>query len=220
MKIVVTSCDKNADTWYPFHHCMEKYWPNHPKVVYSTETKVNPYYTTVCKDIPVSAWTRRMRETLETIRDKEVLLIVDDAFIRRPVDVARVATAIDTMKKDNTIACINFEKMYDLAVQDLGYEGFFLRQHGAPWEVSIQCGLWDRKKLIDVLEGDMDPWAVERLQPSKGYTYLINNGDYIIDYGYVTHQVFGITNGRWCKEVVPFFEKEGIEVDYSRGFNP
>ena len=110
MKIVVASCDRNSDTWYPFHHCMEKYWPSHPKVVYSTETKVNPYYTTVCKDYSISAWTRRIRETLETIRDKEVLLIVDDAFIRRPVDVARVAIAIDTMKKDNTIACINFEK--------------------------------------------------------------------------------------------------------------
>ena len=219
MKIVVASCDRNSDTWYPFHHCMEKYWPNHPKVVYSTETKVNPYYTTVCKDYPISAWTRRIRETLETIRDKEVLLIVDDAFIRRPVDVARVAIAIDTMKKDNTIACINFEKKYDF-LNDAYSEDFLKRRDGAPWQVSIQCGLWDRKKLMDVLEGDMDPWTVERLQPSKGYTYLINNGDYIIDYGYITHVYFGLHNGKWCQEVIPFFEKEGIDVDYSRGFNP
>ena len=43
-KILVMSCDKNEDLWLPFHHCMEKYWKGHPEIIYSTETKINPYY--------------------------------------------------------------------------------------------------------------------------------------------------------------------------------
>ena len=47
MVILVASCDKNQDLWYPFYYCMEKYWPEHPEVFYSTETLKNPYYKTL-----------------------------------------------------------------------------------------------------------------------------------------------------------------------------
>lgn len=211
MKILVASCDANRDTFYPFRECLEKYWPDHPKVVYSTETKANPYYTTVCKDYPLKQWSKRIRETLATFRDKEVLLIVDDAFIRGPVDTDRVAKAKEMLKND--VACVNFEKVYDNLNDDIPDTEFKRRRHGAPWEVSIQCGLWDRKKLMDVLSEDMDPWTIEYKQPTKGYTYLINGGDYIIDYGYRNRQYFGLHNGKWCKEVVPFFKQEGLDID-------
>ena len=50
MKILVCSCDRNWDLWMPFHHCMEKYWNDHPEIIYKTETKDNPYYKTIKKD--------------------------------------------------------------------------------------------------------------------------------------------------------------------------
>lgn len=211
MKILVASCDANKDTFYPFSKCLEKYWPDHPKVVYSTETQINPYYTTVCKDYSLKQWSRRIRETLATLRDREILLMVDDAFIRGPVDTDRVAKAKEMLKND--VACVNFERVYDNLNDDIPGTDFKCRKHGAPWEVSIQCGLWDRKKLMDVLSEDMDPWTIEYKQPTKGYTYLINGGDYIIDYGYRNGQYFGLHNGKWCKEVVPFFKQEGLDVD-------
>lgn len=214
MKILVASCDANRDTFYPFRECLEKYWPDHPKVVYSTETQINPFYTTVCKDYPLKQWSKRIRETLATFRDKEILLMVDDAFIRGPVDTDRVAKAKEMLKND--VACVNFEKVYDNLNDDIPGTDFKRRKHGAPWEVSIQCGLWDRKKLMDVLSDDMDPWAVEYKQPTKGYTYLINGGGYIIDYGYRNRQYFGLHNGKWCKEVVPFFKQEGIDIDLNQ----
>ena len=98
-------------------------------------------------------------------------------------------------------------------------EGFKKRQHGAPYEVSIMCGLWDKNKLIDVLEGEYNPWEVEGRQDNKGYDYYINSGDYIINWGYETFIFTGICKGKWCKNVVPFFEKEGIKINYEkRGF--
>ena len=50
MVIVVCSCDKDKDLFYPFYHCMEKYYPNHPKIIYSTEAIKNPYYETINKN--------------------------------------------------------------------------------------------------------------------------------------------------------------------------
>ena len=67
MKILVLSCDKNEDTFEPFRHCIEKYYLNHPEVIYATETIINPYYKTICKNYPLEKWTKRIRETLEDI---------------------------------------------------------------------------------------------------------------------------------------------------------
>ena len=44
MVILVCSCDKDGDLFEPFHHCIEKYYPEHPEIIYATETIKNPYY--------------------------------------------------------------------------------------------------------------------------------------------------------------------------------
>lgn len=217
MKILVCSCDKCEDLFQPFHHCMEKYYPNHPEVIYMTETIKNPYYKTICKDYPLELWTKRMRETLKEIDDEQILLIMDDCFIRQPVDTERIEY-LSTQLKDN-IAMFAFEKSWDPNDEETNVVGMKRRQHGSSYEVTVNCALWQRDKLIDVLSRDSDPWDVEMNQDNRGYDYYINSGDYIIDWGYITWNPTGIFRGKWCRNIIPFFEKEGIDVDYSkRGF--
>ena len=111
MKILVLSCDKNEDLWYPFHHCIEKYWKNHPEIIYATETLQNPYYKTISKNYRLEIWTKRIRETLNEIDDDIILTIMDDDFIRNPVDIKRIEFLKDKIK-DN-IAAFYFEKSFD-----------------------------------------------------------------------------------------------------------
>lgn len=213
MVILVCGCDRNQDLFYPFHHCMEKYWQGHPEVIYSTESADNPFYKTISKDYPVNQWSRRIRETLAEIPDPSVIVMVDDVFIRKEVDRDRILYADKCLK--GNVASINFEKAYD-STEDVGLEGFGKRKRGAMWTVSIMCGLWDRDKLMDVLSADMDPWTVEARQPTKGYDYLINTGDYIIDWGYRNFRYFGIHNGKWCREIIDFFKAEQLDIDLSK----
>ena len=93
MKLLVLSCDKNEDTFELFHHCMEKYYPDHPEIIYAMETKDNPYYKTIKQDYPLEQWTRRIRETLKEIDDDQILIMIDDLFIHEPVDVERIKYA-------------------------------------------------------------------------------------------------------------------------------
>lgn len=217
MKILVLSCDKNEDLFYPFHHCIEKYYPNHPKIIYATERIQNPYYKTICKDYPLEQWTKRIRETLREIPDNEILLMMDDIFIRRPVDTKRIDYARANLK--GNIAMFNFEKVFNQEDKESGLDGWKIRQKGSDYELSIMCGLWNKEKLIHILEKDSDPWSVEYNQDTKGYDYYINSGDYIIDWGYKTFKPVGVVKGKWAREIVDFFKKEGIEIDYEkRGF--
>lgn len=217
MVIVVCSCDKDEDLFYPFYHCMEKYYPNHPKIIYSTETIKNPYYETINKNYPLEKWTKRIRETLKEIPDNEILLMIDDIFIRKPVDTKRIDYARANLK--GNIAMFNFEKVFNPDDKESGLNGWKIRQKGSEYELSIMCGLWNKEKLIHILEKDSDPWSVEYNQDTKGYDYYINSGDYIIDWGYKTFNPVGVVKGKWAREIVDFFKKEGIEIDYEkRGF--
>ena len=217
MVILVLSCDKNADLFYPFHYCIEKYYPAHPKILYATETIENPYYETIRKDYPLNKWTKRIRETLNEIDDNQILIMMDDCFVREPVDIERIQYANDNLK--NNIAMFNFEKSFDSNDENTHLLNFKKRRHGSSYEVSIMCGLWNKEKLLDVLKKDSDPWSVEYEQNNCGYDYYINSGDYIINWGYITWNPAGLCKGKWCKEVIPFFDKEGIKIDYlKRGF--
>lgn len=81
------------------------------------------------------------------------------------------------------------------------------------------CGMWNKKKLMNVLTPISNPWDVEYNQNNCNYNYYINSVDYIIDWGYRTFQPCSVVKGKWAREIIPFFETEGIQMDYSiRGF--
>lgn len=214
MKVLVLSCDKNKDTFEPFHHCIEKYWSSHPEIIYKTETVLNSYYKTICTNYPLSSWTKGVRDALKQIDDNHVLLMMDDIFIRQTVDTERIYYA-DTHFKE-TIAMFNFEKSFDINDEDTDLIGFKKRRHNSDYEVSIMCGLWDKNKLLNVIADDSDPWTVEFKQNNCNYDYYINSDDYIIDWGYRTWHWAGICRGQWCQETVDFLISEGINIDWSK----
>ena len=215
MKILVLSCDKNNDLFEPFQHCMEKYWSNHPEIIYTTETITNPYYKTISKNYPLNKWSRRIRETLAEINDDQILVMVDDCFIRSQVNENRIKEACEVLK--GNIAFLNFEKSFDKNDTKSEIEGFKKRQKGASYSISLMCGLWNKEKLIKVLSEDKDPWQIELSQPTCGFDYYINSEDFIIDWGYHTTGVwFGVCRGSWCRECVDFLRKEGLNIDFNK----
>ena len=214
MKIIVMSCDKNEDTFKPFHWCMEEYFPNHPEVIYYTESVANPFYRTISIPHELENWSAGAREFLKWIDDDHVLFMIDDLFIRRPVDVERLEMADKHL--GGNIACFNLEKSWDVNDTDTDLVSWKKRPKGSEYEVSLMCGLWQKDKLISVLDRDVDPWTIELKQDSKGYDYYINSGDYIIDWGYRYGVPCNITKGKWTMECVEFLRGKGFNLDFER----
>ena len=117
-KIVVMSCDKNQDLFEPFYLCMEKYWKDHPEIIYSTETIENPYYKTICCNLPIDQWTKRVCETVKNLNCKHILLTVDDLFIREKVNNDLIWKLTEYVKGD--VAALNFEFSFDLPCSEQG----------------------------------------------------------------------------------------------------
>jgi len=214
MKIVVFSCDNCEDTFEPFHKCIEKYYPNHPEIIYITETIKNPYYKTICRNYSLDLWSKKIREALKEIDDNIILLTTDDNFIRQPVDEERIKYVESVI--GGNIAMFNFEKSFDVNDQESCYKGFKKKNLNGIAVNSIMCSMWQKDKLINILNITCRPWEIERLNIAFDYEYYINSGDYIIDVGYKFQKPFAITKGKWAREIVPFFEKENIKIDYER----
>ena len=214
MKILVLSCDKNEDLFPLFHHCIEKYWPEHPEVYYSTESIVNPYYKTICHAYDIEHWTKRIRETVGQIDDEFILIMVDDIFIQERVDNNKVLNLIRYFK-ENT-ASLNLQPTFDIddcAIKDDIME----RNPNGEFHVSVMCSLWKKSALLDVFNYDTNPWQFEWDNKKKGYQYLVTwNGGYL-NWGFTKKTWrFGLHYGQWFKEAITFFNKEGIKIDYTK----
>lgn len=217
--IVVASCDNNFDLFEPFHYCMEKYWPDHPKIVYSTESINNPFYKTEPHNYKLQDWAYRIRDVVENIETAFILFMVDDIFIQKPVDTQLIESL--TSLFSNKTAAINFEFKFDKN-DTLKNNLVSIRSLNGRYKTSMMCQLWCKDKLIEVLSQGGDPWQVEQYNNHLNYEYLISNeGDFIF-WGKkkgADWKNWGLFHGRWSKQAKNFFDSENYIIDYSkRGF--
>lgn len=216
-KILVASCDKNQDTFEPFHHCWEKYWPNHPEIIYSTETLLNPYYKTINKNYDINLWTKRIRETVQEIDSKFILLVCDDIFLRKNVNIQDIESKLDLLI--NNIGALHLERQFD-SFDTPYYNGTILRNISGKYQTAVCCGIWTKEALLTCFNvPDIDPWQFEKLNKTFGYRFLITKNG-LLDWGYYKpdgkKQWFGLQKGKWCIETKHFFEAEGIKIDYDK----
>ena len=212
-KILVMSCDKYAKhTFELFHHCIEKYWKDHPEVIYNTETIDNPYYKTIHSNYPVKQWSIRLIESLKQIDSKIVLVCPDDTFLRKQVDnevIEKLSTYID----DKLIA-INLEPRFD------GWEIneiFGVRDSRSKWLSSMMPQLWNKEKLIELIAyRELNPREVETLGTNSRFNFGIINSNKYFDFGKMGGVYpYAITEGKWAREIVGFCKNEGIEIDFN-----
>ena len=212
-KILVMSCDRYAKhTNELFHHCIEKYWSNHPQVYYCLETSNNPYYETIHSNYSVDKWSLRLVDALKQIDSKVILICPDDTFFREQVDseiIEKLSNYIDDKLID-----INLEPAFDgFKVNEI----LALRDKSKKWLSSMMPSLWNKDKLIELI-GDraLKPRAVEHIGNNTPYNYGIITSNKYINFGKIKGVYpYAITEGKWAKEIVGFCEKEQIKIDFS-----
>lgn len=214
MKILVLSCDKYKACWKPFFKLLDKYYPNHPEAYLVSETEKCEYCKTI--NINDNSWTHRFKYALEQIKDNQVLVMLDDFFIRKPVDEER----INKIEFTDDIISYNFELEYrDPALKLKEWD---IQKNNQYYLNSCQPTIWNRKLLIERLEKDQSPQEWETTLVDSPYIHLINNKDLIIDIGY-RHQSldigWGITRGKLAKECLEFLESEGLADEIKHNYS-
>jgi glycosyltransferase involved in cell wall biosynthesis/uncharacterized protein YlbG (UPF0298 family) len=207
------SCDKYNDVWDAFFKLYRKYWSNNPYKTYICTESIECEHAETIK--VQGSWTKRFREALEQIDSEYVIVLLEDFFLRNKVDQKRIEATIPLF--DDDTACFDFQQEYFVKNLDCDKKGYKLKPTNCAYTCSCQPAIWDRKKLINLLQGDKNPWEWEMYGKSS-YKHYINDGKLVFDIGF-KFAPFAITQGKWCKDIPKFFEKEEIQIDYSkRGF--
>lgn len=213
ISLVVLSCDKYEVCWKPYFALLDKYWKEHPKAYLVTETKQCKYSNTI--NINSECWTERFRKALDQVPTDYVVVMLDDFFIRQPVDNSRIEYCISQMNDD--IAVFNFEKKYR-PCDESNLVGFERQFNNQVYLNSCQPSLWNRKALLERLQIDQTPWEWETSKVSDKRLCYINAQDFIIDIGYNHTLDWGISRGKWTPECIEFLKKEGLydeTIDYN-----
>ena len=222
LALLVCSCDNYSDIWEPFFKLWNKYSGLDIPVYITTETVECPYARTLSFNYPLDKRTGRIRDALKEIPEKYVIVMDEDCFISDYVNTEALEKCIEYMEANPNIAQFNFEPAHDRTDKASNYRGWLKRDNDIGGYInSFQPSIHNREILIERLAEDMDGWAWEGTRPITKYEYYISTAENrIIKYGKELHPIFGIFRGKWyAPHVVPLFEKEGLEVDFSkRGF--
>ena len=229
--LLINTCDAYEDLWMPFFTLLKKYFsPLHMRILLNTETKNSHFDGLQIETVHSSAksYGARMRDALNHVDTEYVLLMLDDFFLRRPVEIGRLADIVSWMDADKDIVYFNTDVAK--AVKDLEvnrYPGYRRLPAGTRYTLNLQAAVWRTKRLKFYWQYDVSPWDWEercnvltaKQKQDKFYSAL-NPEAQFMDYGYIPGQWMGICHGKWVEnDVVPLFEKEHIEIDFSkRGF--
>lgn len=212
MDVVIVSCDKNQDIWQPFFKLYKKYWKHDYKTYIVTEELDCEYAETIKTK---GSWTSRVRQALEKLDSKNVLLLLDDFFFHGKVNQKRIEQIL-TSYNPNT-AVYNLEMCYFIPENKTPLNGFIERENKEPYLNSCQPSIWDRKILIERLQGDKTPWEWEYTTVDSKYKHYINVDELIFDIGYYEDKKpWCIVQGKWSTECIELFKRENIDIDFSK----
>lgn len=225
---MVNSCDAYSDLWNPFFTLLKKYWlPCDLKIVLNTETND---FSFDGMDIEVihspKGWPygKRMINVLKHIRTKYVFVLLDDFFLRQPVDMQRITRIISWMEQDPEIVCFSSDCTQTYADWEIEkYHGFRRVPPGNEYMLNLQAAVWRTEAFREYWNPKVTPWEWEEYSsvltgkhPKHKFYCTIDWNYSICDYGY-NAKGMGVFHGQWViEDVKPLFEKENIDVDYSK----
>ncbi len=167
-----------------------------------------------------------VNDELEKAKNDIVLVLVEDFFLRSTINKKIFDDYISLMIKTDKIDHIRLlSPLKKLKLKESEFDKLDQMEINTDLRFTYLPGLWKKKVLLNYVKDYESPFMSERFGNirSKIYKdgfYIVSN-DYIAQHGqfYDCEQSGVIFKGKWARWIVPFFDKEGIDIDYSiRGF--
>lgn len=215
--IIVPTSDRTASALPGFAHQLNKYWPTNlgrPRVmIYGYTGPMTPMplgfqFTSMGKfaDYPVQRWSDRLIEHWGALIDPIALLMMDDYWLNRQVNVDAILMLATYMYGHPEVARIDLttDRLYSRDVHphgSLGYLDLLRDGPDAPYHLSLQAGLWRREALVKYMLPGETPWQTEingtmrmhqhpedlvlgTRQRPLSYTIVCQQGKWVYDGGY------------------------------------
>lgn len=164
VSVLVVGFDDWAVMWTGFCHFWQKYWPDCPwPLLFMANGRVAPCGETLHCGTDTN-WTTMMRSALQQIRTPYLLLMLADYWLSYPVEGGAIVQFVGHMERYDTHH-IRLQRSDADTQHAIGtFEPdprLFVFGSDAPYCVSLQAGLWNRRTLATLLHRREDPWEFE-----------------------------------------------------------
>lgn len=228
--VLLNTCDKYEDAWYPFFELIKKYWKgcNFPFYL-NAESKSYSHdginLTTINwigHGENVNSWGARLLNCLNQIDSEYVILLLEDFFLQSSVDETELEKCIKKMDNNPDIVAIYFKSIFGFKSDYSEDSKYYIMKEELDCKLNLQAGLWRKKELQKlVLEND-SPWTFEE----EGYRRVNSNQVFLCSkvgthtnyegcvFPYLTarHLGFGIWGGKWLWNNDKLFKENGIQI--------
>lgn len=234
LTIVVCSCDKYDDLWYPYFEIFKNQWPDckYP-IILNTESKTYAHngLNIRClqlykpEEVANISWSDRMIETLKYVDTEYVLVTLDDHFLISPVDSIKFEGALEIIKTHKRISALSFIAYVPADKQTKWIGNFGRWSMNDYFRVNLDTAIWRKKALLRNLKAGENAWefelnATERaLWDFTEYYRYKQGAEPILDVSFHLRRGYGCIRGKWCWRNPELFAQFNIPMDFSiRGY--
>jgi len=215
--VVISSCDRYRDVWKPFFTLFFRYWPNCPFPIYLV---ANHLHYDDPKVITVNVgqdydWSSSFREGLQGVPYSYVILLLEDFLLVGPVDNARVLEYVECMKAKQA-ACLQLfrvSRIVGSGVPSSDDPRIGILRKGAPYRVSLQTAVWDKRVICELLKDgeSAQEFEIRGTARSKSLQRLFLSLNPGVDCPIPYYPL--VVTGKWHREGVLLCERENIPLD-------
>jgi len=213
--VLAPSCDAYSDLWRPFFTQFFANWPDCPfDVCLGSNDAVydDSRVVTITADHGRN-WTNRVREQLRAIQTPYVLMILEDFFLRSPVQTADVLSCLAFIQQvDGHMVRLVPRPAPDVPVPGQPNIGSVLP--GSPYRLSTQAAIWRRDTLIALMRDDESIWQFEIDGSPRSATMA--DGFYAVHRPVMTYGHHVVERGKWFRNEAAHFGEMNIGCDFTR----
>jgi len=116
-------------------------------------------------EYPVDKWSNALIKFLNEIPDEYFVMFMEDFWLNRTVDSRGIQTLYEYMQGNPDILRIDLtmDRLYAGGMHSFDTWGHYdlITAPGSPYQLSFQTGIWNKRRLLEVLKPDWSPWDVE-----------------------------------------------------------
>jgi len=181
LKVIVTTHNKFMWALKPFAYLFGTYWSTKQPVEVLCESipkfQMPENYSFSVIDVdgkgwPKELWTNGFIKYLNSIKEQYILLLLEDYWLNRTVDVNGVNTMYEYIRthKDVIRVDLTLDRLYANGHTNpsfdngcYGHYGHYdlINRPGTQYQMSMQAGIWNKKLLLDIIEPNWSPWQLE-----------------------------------------------------------
>ncbi len=208
--ILVSTCDNYHDLWLNNKMLFDRFWPNHPSIIYFSDNNTyEPNFDVLC--VGAFEFSSRLKTVLDSIKTKYVFLTLDDYLLDTFVDNQSFDFCLNFLEKN----CGDYFRFFKRTKVKGKYVEKKHKIKQLPltkkaYEINLYPSIWNTESLRKIIKKEENIWKFEvrltRRAKENQYKAFASYDSHIF------HFVDTIRKGKYLRRAHKFLRKQNLYV--------